>query len=99
MTSLVQDYRDGASTTQLRQRYDLSQGSVVKILHAHGVAMRNQGLTNDDVVTAAELYRHGATLAQLGERFSVSPNAVRRALIATGIVMRRRGGSEKGRGH
>ena len=94
IAELVQSYQDGMSTTQLRQQYELSQGSVIRILHGHGVVMRNQGLDDGDVVTAAELYRGGATLAQLGERFGISPNAVRRALIAEGVVMRARGGSK-----
>lgn len=94
IAELVQAYQDGVSTPELRRRYDLSQGSVIKILHSHGVEMRNQGLDSEDTATAADLYRGGATLAQLGERFGVSPNAVRRALVATGIVMRARGGSK-----
>jgi transposase-like protein len=94
IAELVQMYRDGASTTQLRKRYDLSQGSVIKILHEHGVAMRRQGLADGDVPAAAELYRGGATLVQLGERFGVSPNAVRRALASSGVVIRPRRGSK-----
>jgi hypothetical protein len=94
IAELVQAYRDGASTTDLRQWYELSQGSVIKILHGHGVEMRGQGLIDGDVDTAAELYRGGKTLAQLGERFGVSANAVRRVLVATGVVMRARGGSK-----
>jgi hypothetical protein len=94
ITELVQAYRDGASTPELRRRYDLSQGSVIKILHEHGVEMRGQGLADDEVPTAAELYRAGATLARLGEQFGVSPNAVRRALLSVGVVMRARGGSK-----
>jgi hypothetical protein len=92
ITELVQDYRDGVSTPELRQRYELSQGSVIKILHRHGVQMRGHGMTDDDLPAAAELYCRGATLAQLGKRFGVSPNAVRRALKSAGIVMRPRGG-------
>lgn len=70
---LVQAYRDGSSTTQLRKRFGLSQGRVIKILHDHGVVMRNQGLADRDVAVAAELYDSGATLAQLGQRFGISP--------------------------
>ena len=92
ITELVQDYRDGVSTPELRQRYELSQGSVIKILHRHGVQMRGHGMTDGDLPAAAELYCRGATLAQLGKRFGVSPNAVRRALKSAGIVMRPRGG-------
>jgi len=91
IAELVQAYRDGATTTDLRLRYDLSQGSVIKILREHGVTMRNQGLGDGDTATAAELYRGGATLAQLGEYFGVSPNAVRRAVTSAGVVMRARG--------
>jgi Mor family transcriptional regulator len=38
IAELIQAYRNGASTTQLRRRYDLSQGSIIKILHARGNA-------------------------------------------------------------
>jgi hypothetical protein len=72
----------------------LSQGSVIKILHDHGVAMRRQGLADHDAVTAAELYRSGATLAQLSKQFDVSYSAVRRTLVSTGAVLRPRGGSK-----
>jgi len=70
IAELVQAYRDGASTTELRRHYELSQDSVIKLLHENSVAMRNQGLVGGDVATATELYQSGATLAQLGERFS-----------------------------
>ena len=89
---LVQAYRHGASTTELRRRYELSQGGVIKILHSHRVEMRGRGMTDDDLAAAAELYRRAATLAQLGERFSLSPNAMRRALTSAGVIMRPRGG-------
>lgn len=91
IAELVQAYRDGAGTPELRQRYGLSQGSVIKILRSNGVEMRGQGLADSDVSIAAELYRSGATLAKLGERFGVSPNAVRRALDAAGVAMRPKG--------
>lgn len=61
IAELVQAYRDGASTTELRRHYELSPGSVIKLLHEHSVAMRNQGLVGGDVATATELYQSGAT--------------------------------------
>lgn len=94
IAELVRAYGDGATTAELRQRYELSQGSVLKLLREHGVAMRWQGLNESDKAVVAELYRDGATLAQLGARFDVSPNVVRRALLAAGVVMRTRGGSK-----
>ena len=98
IAELAQSYRDGASTTDLRHRYELSQGTVIKILHGHDAEMRGQGGADSDVPTAAKLYRDGKTLAQLGQRFGISPNAVRRALVSAGVVMRARGGSRPPRG-
>ncbi len=43
IAELVQAYRDGVGTPQLRRRHGLSQGSVIKILHGHGVVMRARG--------------------------------------------------------
>jgi hypothetical protein len=94
ITGLVQAYRDGTGTSELRRRYNLSQGSVLKLLRAHGVTMRRQGLADSDLLTAAKLYRNGASLAQLGEQFGVSYSAVRRGLISAGAVLRPRGGSK-----
>jgi hypothetical protein len=94
ITELVQSYRDGMGTPELRRRYNLSQGSVLKLLRAHGVTMRRQGLADTDLLAAAELYRDGAPLAEIGERFGVSYSAVRRALIASGVRMRSQGGSK-----
>ena len=99
IAELIQAYRDGVGTPELRWRYHLSQGSVIKILHGHGVGMRGQGLADGDASMVAELYRGGATLARLGERFGVSPNAVRRALVSAGVVMRARGRSKPRTGH
>jgi hypothetical protein len=56
ITELVQVYQGGVSTTELRRRYELSQGSVIKTLHEHDVVMRGQGLASDQVPVAAELY-------------------------------------------
>jgi hypothetical protein len=45
IAELVHAYRDGVSTPELRRRYELSQGSVIKVLLAHGVEMRAKGST------------------------------------------------------
>ena len=97
IAELVQAYRNGASTPELERRYALGHASVIRMLHRHGVTMRNQGLDDSDVPVAAELYRNGQTLAQLGLQFGVSPNAVRRALVSAGVMMRgRAAGANRG---
>ncbi|SHT79133.1 Uncharacterised protein [Mycobacteroides abscessus subsp. abscessus] len=93
VAELVAAYQSGASTASLRQRFGLSQGSVLKLLRGNDVTLRWQGLSETDKVVAVELYREGATLAQLGSQFDVSPNVVRRVLLTAGVAMRPRGGS------
>lgn len=93
IVALVAAYRAGDSTPTLQQRFQLSQGSVLKILSDHNVTMRGQGLSHAQIEHASELYREGWTLARLGTRFQTAPNTVRRALISNGVVMRARGGS------
>src|SRR6185312_9388733 len=95
IAALVQAYRDGASTPELRQRHGLGQSSVIKILHEHEVEMRGQGLAATDIAPAGSRFRDGETLAQLGERFGVSPIAVRRALVSAGVSMRPRRHTQK----
>lgn len=43
ITELVQAYQNGVGTPTLRRRYNLSQGSVLKLLREHGVEMRANG--------------------------------------------------------
>jgi hypothetical protein len=43
VAELVQAYRDGVATPELRRRYKLSQGSVLKLLRQYGVVMRPNG--------------------------------------------------------
>ena len=43
IAELAQADRDGIGTPELRRRYKISQGSVLKLLRAHGVTMRAVG--------------------------------------------------------
>lgn len=94
IAELVQAYRDGVGTPEFRRRCQLSQGSVLRLLKTHGVAMRRQGLPDHDLPVATKLYEGGASLSEIGDRYGVSHSAVRRALIAHGVVMRPQGGSK-----
>ena len=93
IAELVQAYRDGATTPELRQRYGLNQGSVLKVLRKHDVTMRARGLSKSksDIPIAAELYRSGDTLAQIGRQFGSAPNTLRKVLIEVGVTIRPRG--------
>lgn len=88
---LAAAYEAGASTSELRRRYGLSQGIILKLLADHGVATRQQGLSEAAAQAAINLYGAGHTLAQLGYRFHVSPNTVKRTLERNGVSLRPRG--------
>ena len=94
IAELVQAYRDGVGTPELRRRYQLSQGSVLRLLKTHGVTMRRQGLSKHDLPAATKLYDAGASLSEIAKRFNISHTAVRHALIAHGVAMRPQGGSK-----
>ncbi|MGV9738457.1 hypothetical protein [Nocardia farcinica] len=55
IAEVVDAYRCGASTNQLCERYGLSKGGLLKILGEHGVEMRNQPMTEDEIDWAVEL--------------------------------------------
>lgn len=85
---LVASYAAGVPSTQLAVAYRLSKGSVLRLLHEHGVAMRRQPLTQSEVDQAVALYRAGWSLARLGAKFSVDGMTVRAALLKQGVAMR-----------
>lgn len=91
-------YQAGASTTDLRRQFGLSQSSILKLLAEHGVASRHQGLTEDEALTVVALYQEGQTIMQLAEKFSVAFKTVRRALVEQGVVIRPRFNQEPGQG-
>lgn len=88
IAELVQAYQGGMTTAQLRQRYSLSQGSVIKLLRQHGVPMRRQGLTDEQIETAIQKYEAGQSLATIGRKLGVDHGTVWRALKKRGVQMR-----------
>ncbi|HEY2089952.1 MAG TPA: hypothetical protein VGH54_28515, partial [Mycobacterium sp.] len=53
---LVQDYEAGTPSTELTERYELGKGTVLKLLRAHGVTIRRQGLSPAQIQEATALY-------------------------------------------
>ena len=91
-TQIVAAYEAGASTTQLRAEFGLSQGGIVGVLQRHRVTTRFQGLTELETTEARELYESGLPLAKVGDKLDRAPSTVRKALVRAGVVMRPRGG-------
>lgn len=85
---IVARYEAGEPSTALMQAFGLSKGSVLKVLREAGVAMRNQGLSAEQIDEAQRLYTTGQSLARIGEQFDVDHTVVRRQLIRRGVTMR-----------
>lgn len=95
LAELVAAYKRGTSTPKLCEQYDLSKGSVLKILADHGVTMRQaRHLTEAQIEKAVEWYQAGDSLTTIGKRLGSSPTTVQRALVTRGIPMRPAGGSK-----
>ncbi|OXR47129.1 hypothetical protein B7C42_00251 [Nocardia cerradoensis] len=88
VTELVIAYQAGIPTTELCKRYDISKASILKLLAEHGVTMRRQPLTTDQINQAAKLYADGNSLRTIAVQLDSSFSTVREALIARGVQMR-----------
>jgi hypothetical protein len=60
---LVDAYKSGIGTPELCKSYELSKGGLLKILREHGVQMRCQPMSEDEINRAVRLRRR--TVAEL----------------------------------
>lgn len=89
ITELVAAYQAGTSTNELCQRYEVSKGGVLKLLAGHGVAMRQQPMTQDEIDEAVWLYvTDGLSIRTIAQRLGKSKGSVWKALHERGVPMR-----------
>lgn len=88
ISELIRDYDDGIPTTQLTAKYQLGKGTVIKLLHEHGVVMRRQGLPRERLAEAMRLYVNGWSTEKIGRQLDCDAETVRQTLIRHGVVMR-----------
>ena len=86
---VVADYQAGASTPTLMKRYKISKGAVLRLLQDHGIAMRHQPMTEQEITVATQLYEQGWSLARVGEHFSRNPSTIQGMLRRAGVARRR----------
>jgi DNA-directed RNA polymerase specialized sigma24 family protein len=91
MAQLAADYEAGVSSTELRERYGLSKGSVLRLLQESGVKMRRRPLGSDQVNAVVERYRSGLTIRAVAAELGVPKTTVQDALRREGVVMRAAG--------
>jgi hypothetical protein len=63
---LLADYRAGATTRNLAEKYNISKTAVTELLTAHNVPLRHQGLSPSQVREAIQLYTAGHSVAPGG---------------------------------
>jgi hypothetical protein len=91
---IVAKYESRISTNQLKDEHHLGKDTISALLKANGVALRRQGLNNEETREAANLYTTGHSLAWIANYFGgISPTTVARALRRRGVQLRPRPGS------
>ncbi|MBB5168258.1 hypothetical protein [Mycobacterium sp. AZCC_0083] len=89
---IVHRYQLGDTTQGIGNRYGISKTRVADVLCEQSVAIRRQGLNEEQVNEAATLYAAGRSLAWLGVRYGVSHTTVAAARRRQGCLLRRRPG-------
>jgi Mor family transcriptional regulator len=92
LTDIVQRYEAGETTEHIGNRYGISKTRVATVLRERAIAIRRQGLTEEQVIEAAGYYAAGKSLAWLGARYGVSHTTTAAVLRRQGIQLRPRPG-------
>jgi transcriptional regulator of aromatic amino acid metabolism len=89
----VRRYETGATTQQIGSQYGISKTRVAAVLREQGIAIRRQGLNDEQISEAATLYAAGHSLAWLGARYGVSHTTIAAEFRQQGIRLRATGHS------
>jgi len=92
VADIARRYEAGETTQQIGDRFGISKTRVATVLHEQGVAIRRQGLNEEQVSDVAMLYAAGRSLGWLAAQYGISPTTVSRALQHHGVTIRRRPG-------
>ena len=86
--ALARDYASGLNLSELQAKYDLSKGSVRRLLGEAGVPMRRQSLPVEQVHELAKLYQDGLTMREIAAQTGVPKTTIQNVLQSAGVVMR-----------
>jgi hypothetical protein len=81
------EYDAGKPARAIAHEHGVARDALMRHLRNAGVAIRNQGLTEEQAKQAATLYRSGMTQAQVAARFGVSQKTTGRYLRLLGVQM------------
>jgi hypothetical protein len=86
LARLVAGYRSERTVYQFAGEFKIARQTVSEHLHRHGVPMRRQGLTDDQVLEAIRLRKQGLTPKMINVHFEVSIDTVRDRLRRRGVA-------------
>jgi DNA invertase Pin-like site-specific DNA recombinase len=95
ITKIIERYEAGEPSTAIAITFNISKGSVIRLLRQANVPIRNQGLSDDQIAEAAQLYASGNSLAAIGAHLGVDHTTIHRYLLKRGIKMRDTHGGER----
>lgn len=88
-------YAEGATVYELATEFHCSRQTVALRLKAHGIQLRNQPATAEEIAQVVELYVSGRSLIGVAEKTRFSPKSVLNYLRAEGIRLRDTHGRER----
>lgn len=97
INDLVQEYKNGKTTIEIAEQYQLSKVSVCRALKKAGITPQRQDdlfshkvLSNEDVVALLEDFKNGAKIKDLTVKYKSSHPIITRILEANGLWTKRR---------
>jgi len=85
---MAERYLEGANVNELAVEFRCARQTVARRLKAHGVVMRNQPATLEEIAQVVDLYASGLSLVGVAGQTRFSPKSVLNYLRAEGIQLR-----------
>ena len=93
IAELIAAYESGLPTNKLMKQFNLSKGSVLKLLREASVRLRNQGIPDEAASEVTRLYVEQEWSSQrIGDRHGCDAETVRKFLRKHGVEVRPRNG-------
>lgn len=88
LVAIAANYAAGRTSTELRRKYNLGKGSILKLLAESGVQMRRRSLEPDRLARVVERYQVGLTIREGAAELGLLKTTVQDALRNAGVVTR-----------
>lgn len=92
---MAERYLGGANVNELAAEFRCARQTVAQRLKEHGVVMRNQPASPEEIAHVVELYASGLSLVGVAEKTRFSAKSVLNYLRAVGVQLRDTHGRER----